>query len=397
MAAYEGPIFDADNHFYEAHDAFTRHVPEKMQSRCVQWITVERNARQYQLVGGRLDADMTNANPTFDPISKPGVLRELFQGNPEGKTGRELMRSSLEPLRPEYMDPEARLAVMDEQGLDGAWLFPTQAVLLEEQIKHDVTASCVMFDAFNRWLAEDWGYNFKDRIFTAPYLTLSDVDWACEQLDRVLEHDARIIVMRPSAVFTRDGPRNPGDRVFDQFWARVNEAGVTVAVHIGSTRHDSNGYDRHNRDMLGLGSRPSIANFHRSRNINDFLASLVFDLAFERFPNLRVVSVENGSEFLPGLLRALGKSKQRTPRHYTDDPVDVFREHVWINPFWEDDMVEIIELMGANHVTYGSDWPHMEGMGHPRDILGELDGISEADQHLVLHDNAAGLNELRPA
>jgi len=154
MAAYEGPNFDAENHFYEAHDAFTRHVPEKMQSRCVQWITLERNARQYQLVGGRLDPDMTNANPTFDPISKPGVLRELFRGNPEGKTGRELMRSSLEPLRPEDMDPEARLAVMDEQGLDGAWLFPTQAVLLEEQIKHDVTASCVMFDAFNRWLAE---------------------------------------------------------------------------------------------------------------------------------------------------------------------------------------------------------------------------------------------------
>jgi predicted TIM-barrel fold metal-dependent hydrolase len=149
--------------------------------------------------------------------------------------------------------------------------------------------------------------------------------------------------------------------------------------------------------VLALGPRPSIANFHRSRNINDFLASMVFDLLFERFPNVRVVSVENGSEFLPGLLRSLGKSKQRTPRHYTDDPVDVFREHVWINPFWEDDMAEIVELMGADHVTYGSDWPHMEGMEHPRDILDELDGIAEGDRRLVLHDNAAALNQLRPA
>ncbi len=144
MAAYEGPIFDADNHFYEAHDAFTRHVPEEMQARCVQWITLERSGRQYQLVGGRLDAEGTNGNPTFDPISRPGVLRELFQGNPDGKTGMELIRSSLEPLRAEYMDRDARLAVMDEQGLDGAWLFPTQAVLLEEQIKHDVNAACVV-------------------------------------------------------------------------------------------------------------------------------------------------------------------------------------------------------------------------------------------------------------
>ncbi len=394
--AYEGPIFDADNHFYEAHDAFTRHVPKEMQARCVQWITLERNGRQYQLIGGRLDADGTNGNPTFDPISRPGVLRELFQGNPEGKTGMELIRSSLEPLRAEYMDRDARLAVMDEQGLDGAWLFPTQAVLLEEPIKHDVNAACVAFDAFNRWLAEDWGYNFEDRIFAAPYISLADVDWACEQLDRVLEKDARLIVMRPSAVFTKAGPRNPGDPVFDQFWARVNEAGITVAVHIGATKHDSNGYDRRSHDVLSLGNRPTIANFHRSRNINDFLASLVFDLLFERFPNLRIVSVENGSEFLPGLLRALEKSKKRTPAHYRDDPVESFRQHVWINPFWEDDLVEIVELMGAAHVTYGSDWPHMEGMEHPRDIFDELEGVSEADQQLVLHDNAAALNERRP-
>jgi hypothetical protein len=38
MAIYQGPIFDADNHFYEAHDAFTRHVPRRMQPRCVEWV-----------------------------------------------------------------------------------------------------------------------------------------------------------------------------------------------------------------------------------------------------------------------------------------------------------------------------------------------------------------------
>jgi predicted TIM-barrel fold metal-dependent hydrolase len=349
------------------------------------------------VVGGRLDAAASNPNPTFDPISRPGVLRELYQGNPEGKTGLELMRSSLEPLRPEYMDREARLARMDEQGLAGAWLFPTQGVLYEEPMKHDVTASCVLFEAFNRWLDEDWGFNFKDRIFAAPYITLADVDSACRQLEWALERDARVLVMRPSSVTTRKGPRNPGDPMFDPFWARVNEAGVIVAVHIGATQHDSNGYDARALDVLAMGRRPSIANFHRPRNINDFLASLVFDLVFERFPNLRFVSVENGSEFLPSLLRAFDKSKQRTPHHYTDDPADSFREHVWINPFWEDDMAEIVELMGADHVTYGSDWPHMEGMEHPRDIFDELDGISEPDQQLILHDNAAALNERRPA
>ncbi len=42
--------FDVDNHFYEAPDAFTRHVPKDMQARCVQWAEVE--GRKYHVVGG---------------------------------------------------------------------------------------------------------------------------------------------------------------------------------------------------------------------------------------------------------------------------------------------------------------------------------------------------------
>jgi hypothetical protein len=132
------------------------------------------------MVGGKVDR---SGNPTFDPISKPGVLREYFTGNPRGMTTAELIRSSLEPMPPEYMDHEARIERMDQQGLEGAWLFPTMGVLCEEPLKRDVDALCATFGAFNRWLDEDWGPNFQDRIFTSPYITLADVDWAREQLD----------------------------------------------------------------------------------------------------------------------------------------------------------------------------------------------------------------------
>jgi predicted TIM-barrel fold metal-dependent hydrolase len=374
MATYDGPIFDADNHYYEAHDAFIRHVPKKMRSRCVEWVELE-DGRRYQVVGGKIDR---SGNPTFDPISKPGVLREYFSGNPRGLTGAELIRSSLEPMPPEYMDRDARIARMEEQGLDGAWLFPTLGVLYEEPLKNDVDALCTTFTAFNQWLEEDWGLSYKDRIFTSPYITLADVDWACSQLEWALERDARILVMRPSAVFTRNGPRNPGHRDFDPFWARVNEAGITVVAHIGATRHDSNGYDVRKIDPLGLAPRPSVTNFHRARNINDFLASLVFDRLFERFP------------------RAFDRTKERVRSYFKDDPTDSFREHVWINPFWEDDTAEVIEQMGADRVILGSDWPHMEGLPHPRDILEDLDGVPAADREKILYANAKALNERRP-
>ncbi len=91
MAIYQGPFFDADNHYYEAHDAFTRHVPRRMQSRCVEWVELA-GGRKYQVVGGKIDR---SGNPTFNPISKPGVLRLLFIVNIRGLNIFELIRSSI--------------------------------------------------------------------------------------------------------------------------------------------------------------------------------------------------------------------------------------------------------------------------------------------------------------
>jgi predicted TIM-barrel fold metal-dependent hydrolase len=389
MSQYQGQLFDADNHYYEAHDAFTRHVPKAMQPRCVQWVTME-DGRRYHAIAGRVDRF---TNPTFNPISKPGVLRELFRGNPNATTSAELVRSSLEPMPPEYMDRDARIERMNEQGLQAAWLFPTLAILYEELLKKDVAAVCTMYEAFNLWLDEDWGFNYRNRLFAAPYISLADVDHACSELEKALKKDARVLVMRPSAVYTRNGPRNPGAKDFDAFWSRVNEAGITVVAHIGQTRHDSNGYDLKNQDTLSMGTRPSVTNFQRPRNIMDFLASLVFDKLFERFPNVRIASVENGSEFLHDALRAFAHSRERTPTYYNEDPVESFKQHVWINPFWEDDIREVIDYMGADRVIVGSDWPHMEGLEHPRDILAEVEDIPLPVQEKILHDNAAALNQ----
>ena len=394
MDRYDGLLFDCDNHYYEAEDAFTRHVPRKMQRRCVQW--VEMDGKRYHLVAGKLSVAV--GNPTFDPISKPGVLRQYYRGNPEGKTFAALIRSALEPRPPEYMDRDARVTKVEAQGLDGAWLFPTAGVLYEQALSHDIEALCALTQGFNRWLEEDWGLTYQGKLFCAPYVTLADVEWACRELEWALARDARLIVMRPSPILTRDGWRTPCDTRFDPFWSRVHEAGITVVAHVGSTGYTANGYGGNSTiDALGGGLKPSVAGLIPERAIYDFLLTFAYDKMFERFPNLRIASVENGSGFLGDLFVKLEQSKQRMRWYYKEDPALLFRRNVWINPFWEDRIPDVIEHMGAGQVIYGSDWPHMEGMEHPRDILEELEGISLEDQVKILHRNTAALNERRPA
>ena len=137
------------------------------------------------------------------------------------------------------------------------------------------------------------------------------------------------------------------------------------------------------------------------RAIYDFLLTFAFDKMFERFPNLRIASVENGSGFLRDLFVKLEQSRRRADALVLQGgPVRALPpERLDQSLLGGRDDPDVIEHMGADRVIYGSDWPHMEGLERPRDILedGGLDGISAADQAKILYENTASLNERRPA
>ncbi len=387
------PVFDADNHYYEALDAFTRHLDPKDGPRTVQW--AEIGGRKYHVVGGRVSRAV--ANPTFNPIAKAGAMHEYFRGNPHGKSPVEFLRDR-EPIRPEYLRSEARIPVMDAQGVEACWMFPTLGVLYEELLKHDPAGVAILFRAFNQWLSEDWGFNYQNRIFAAPYIALGDLAAGIRELEWALERDARVVVMRPAPIWTETGPYSPADTRFDPFWARVNEAGVTVVIHAGDSGYSSNGYarDGFGANFGGFGA-PNIKMLNIERAAYDWLLTISFAKLFERFPNVRVASVENGSEFLPDLFRKLASTVKKMPGYFKEDPAELFKRHVWINPFWEDDPHEVVEYMGPERVIFGSDWPHIEGMPQPLDYLEELEGMDDKTVQLIVRDNARELNQRRPA
>lgn len=381
------PVWDADNHYYEATDAFTRHLAKEDGPRCVQWATID--GRQYHVLGGRVSRAVANA--TFDPVAKPGCLSEYFRGNPNKVNPLELLKDH-EPIRPEYLHPADRVRTLDAQGLEGCFMFPTLGMIYEEPLKEDPIAVCKTFRAFNRWLEEDWTFDYEGRIITAPYLTLADPDWAVEELEWALDRGARMIVMRTAAPTTALGRRSPFDPMFDAFWARLDEAGITLVVHAGDSGPSSDGYAVDGfAASFKSGFAPSIKSFAIEKAVHDYLLSMTLANHFARFPRLRVASVENGAEFIPDLFRKLRSQDKKAPGWFKDDPVEIFRRHVWINPFWEDDLESVVGWMGADRVIFGSDWPHIEALPQPLDYLPETKPLPENDRRLVLHDNALEL------
>jgi predicted TIM-barrel fold metal-dependent hydrolase len=49
-----------------------------------------------------------------------------------------------------------------------------------------------------------------------------------------------------------------------------------------------------------------------------------------------------------------------------DRASDVFKAHVRVNPFPEEDHGELFEWLAPEHLLFGSDWPHPEGIPEPR-------------------------------
>ena len=388
--------FDADNHYYEAVDAFTRHIEPKMAKRCMQWADV--NGKKRLLVGGKINKFIPN--PTFDPIAAPGSLEDYFRGRNDDGIDMKTMFGDLDPIdqHPAYRNRAARLELLDEQGMDGALLFPTLGVGMQEALRRDVPALHAAFTAFNRWLDEDWGFDRgDDKLFAAPMITLADPDLAEAEVRRVLEAGARILVTIPGPVPDGgDGYTSPGHAKFDKVWGLVAEAGVPMALHAGLSGVGHYGsFWRTGGDGGGGFSAFQHAVFpmvaFADRGISDTFAALICHGVLERFPALRLASIENGAMWVPDLLRNLKDVRGKMPFAFQRHPVEQFTDQVWVAPYYEDDMGRLKDEIGVERLLFGSDFPHTEGLPEPTMFVKDIPSFTEAETKAIMRDNVLEL------
>jgi predicted TIM-barrel fold metal-dependent hydrolase len=390
-------VFDADNHYYEPVDLFERYIAPEYRDRTFRvhqdadgYRVVTFDGRPFGFVGGAGQRERI----------RPGSLRKRLRGEEPADD---------DPDDRYAADPDARLALMDRQGIEATMIFPSTGVTIENRLGREGPLLAAHVDAFNRWLLDTWSFDYRQRIFAPAVLSLADVDVAVRQLEFALAHGARLVQLLP-------GPatwgRSPADPLYDPFWARVDEARVVVTLHLGNSGYQerySPDWGEH-PDPDGLdGPAPGRSAFqwtmfYRDRPIMDTLCNLILLNLFGRFPNVRVASVENGSIWVPYLLRAMDNMKGMGrngpwPGGYVHGrPSEIFTRHVYVSPHhYGEDIGELVDLLGADHVLFGSDFPHAEGMSDVDDYRERADELAarmarpDATVRRVMRDNGLEL------
>ncbi|MFV2174609.1 amidohydrolase family protein [Actinomadura sp. LOL_016] len=383
------PLFDADNHLYETEEALTKFLPKGYEG-AVQYVNIK--GRTKIAIRGQISEYIPN--PTFSVVARPGAQEEYFRhGNPEGKSKREIFGEPMKSI-PAFREPAPRLELMDELGIQRTLMFPTLASLIEERMRDDPELIHVVVHSLNQWLHETWSFNYKDRIFTTPVISLPIVEKAIEELDWCLERGVKCILLRPAPVPGFRGPRSFALPEFDPFWKRVQDEGVLVGMHSSDSGYSryANDWDGHQSEMLPFKTN-AFRMLNEWRPVTDAVGSMACHGLLTRFPELKIAVIENGSSWVAPLLENLAGVYKKAPEAFGEHPVDAVKRNVHVSPFWEENMADLADMIGVDKVLFGSDYPHPEGLADPVTYVDALDKdrLSDKDQADIMGGNLARL------
>ncbi len=383
------PTFDADNHMYENREALTKFLPAEYKG-VIQYVEVDGRTKL------AIQGHVTNyiPNPTFAKVAAPGGwgfdVTKGGGGFGKAASGREKM--VVMPGIDAFFDPEPRLEIMKEMGIDRTLLWPTLASAVEERLADDPDAACAVISALNSWMHEHWGYVYSDALYATPIISLAVMDKALEELERIHERGAKIFLIRVAPVPTWKGRKSFALPEFDPFWARVQELDIVVGMHSGDP-----GYHRYLNEWEGIRTEMSIDRHARRAspafvalssekdNLVDALASIFGHGLADRFPGLRFLPVEFASRWIRPFYRKLQRVYDDSPVLFDENPVEAFNRSVWVHAFHEADPKGLIDLgIPVDHIMFGSDFPHPEGMSDPLAYSEVVAGLSMEQQSFIM-------------
>ncbi len=222
------------------------------------------------------------------------------------------------------------------------------------------------------------------RLLSVAYIPLEDFERA-----RLLTEEAIALGAKALMIPCRcPQHHSPSHIALDPVWARAEEAGLPIVLHVGTETKLDPAYKTN-----GL---PPVPDFHGGDDnftsvsympipeaAMQTLATLIFDGVFDRFPRLKFAAIELGASWVPGWMRSLDSAAHAFHRNETRlqalsaRPSEIVRRQFKAAPYPHEDAGWIIANSGEEICLFSSDYPHVEGGRNPLKRFDEsLAGVS---------------------
>lgn len=296
---------------------------------------------------------------------------------------------------PSAHDMRERVRVMDELGIYAQILYPNSAGFGSQAFGkvEDPELRRLCASIFNEAMLEIQE-DSHGRILPMALLPWWDIDACVKEAAHVADQGFHGVTMHsdPQNV----GLPDLGDRAWDPLWEVCSDRGLPINFHIGASETSLTWFgstpwpSQDDERRLAIGSTMMFMSNGR------ILANLIYSLVLDRFPALKLVSVESGVGWLPSFLEALDyqlvESAPQAASKFSMKPSDYFRRQVW-GCFWfeRDAVVHAVDALGADRILFETDYPHPTCL-YP-DPLGSIVGLTDRlgpeVTRKILQDNAA--------
>jgi predicted TIM-barrel fold metal-dependent hydrolase len=380
MAEYK--LISADSHIVEPPDMYTGRIDPKFRDRAPK---MERRKTES---GREYDAWMING-------MQVGTLGAVMQAGPRFEDPSQIDFLGIwEDVRKGGYDPHAMIVENEEDGVWGSCLQPSQGLFWYRLPDSELlTEICRVY---NDWIT-DFCKSYPERLKGIAMLNVDDVEEGCRELER-----AKKLGLVGAFIPVSPVPDKPyRDPVYDRLWATAQDNEMPLLMHIATNRAGVPGCEF----TMNIGELTGAGRSTTDHWVRYSLSAMVFAGIFDRFPRLKVGSVEHETAWIPHWLKQMDFTYRERPvftKGWKSQsgmlPSDYWRRNMFVE-FMEDDLgVELRQHIGVDNMLWGSDFPHAESTWpKSQQFLDRIfDGVPEADRRKITADNAAKLFGFRP-
>jgi len=375
-------IIDVDSHISEPHDLWTSRAPASYKDRVPR--VGELNGNRCWIVDG--DVELAMVTPA-----------SVIKRNGEKSRGLEFFDWQLDDVHVASYDMRARVELLDRFGIHAQLIYPNVAgfgnqrfLTVEDQ---DLRLACATI--YNDAMAEiqaDTG----DRILPMALMPWWNIEHCMAEVERAATMGLRGIVMcsDPDSI----GLPDLGEEAWLPFWEICADKEMPVNFHIGASETAFNMFGRAAWPSMGASRSLALGSaglfMENSRVISNMLYSGILD----RFPTLKIVSVESGIGWIPFMLEAIdyewNETGSQAEYKLPMPPSEYFRRQIY-GCFWFEKTApaQLIDAIGEDNLLFETDFPHPTCL-YPdvQEYLTEVTANwSDTTRRKILQDNAAAL------